>query len=165
MRRRDREMPAEFALMVLDKCAYATLATTNPDGTPYSTPITIVREGACIYFHGALHGKKADNLRARPTICLSCVGETKVVPAYFTTEFESAVVTGIAQEVTEDEEKIHALRLLAERYTPDNMLHFDTAVAESLSRTAIWKITITEISGKRKKYDAKGVEMKFGRME
>jgi nitroimidazol reductase NimA-like FMN-containing flavoprotein (pyridoxamine 5'-phosphate oxidase superfamily) len=74
-------------------------------------------------------------------------------------------VKGLAQEVTEPQEKIHGLRLLASRYTPDNMDHFDAAVADSLSRTAIWKISIAEITGKRKKYDAQGVEMKFGRME
>ena len=165
MRRKDREMPAEFALMVLDKCEYATLATTNADGTPYCTPITIVRDGDGIYFHSAPCGQRAENLRARPHVCLSCVGETNVVPAHFTTEFESAVVKGLAQEVTEPQEKIHGLRLLVSRYAPDHMDHFDAAVAGSLSRTAIWKISIIEITGKRKKYDAQGVEMKFGRME
>ncbi len=165
MRRKDREMPAEFALMVLDHCVFATLATTNADGTPYCTPITIAREEESIYFHSAPQGQRAENLRARPQVCLSCVGETKVVSAHFTTEFESAVVSGIVREVTEPQEKIHGLRLLCLRHTPDNMDHFDEAVAKSLSRTAIWKMTIGEITGKRKKYDALGVEMKFGRME
>lgn len=165
MRRKDREMPAEFALMVLDKCSFATLATTNADGTPYSTPITIVREEGSIYFHSAPQGQRADNLRARPHVCLSCVGETKVVPAHFTTEFESAVVRGIVREVTEPQEKIHGLRLLCLRHTPSNMEHFDEAIDKSLPRTAVWKIDISEVTGKRKKYDAQGEEMKFGRME
>lgn len=165
MRRKDREMSAEFALMVLDKCSYATLSTTNADGTPYCTPITIVREGDILYIHCAHQGQRAENLRARPDICLSCVGETKLVPSHFTTEFESAIIKGVAQEVTKPEEKIHGLRLLVSRYAPENMDHFDKAIEASLSRTAVWKISILEVTGKRKKYDAKGVEMKFGRME
>ena len=45
------------------------------------------------------------------------------------------------------------------------MAEFDDAIAKSLSRTAIWRIDISEISGKRKKYDSHGKEMKFGRSE
>lgn len=36
---------------------------------------------------------------------------------------------------------------------------------KSLCRIAIWKIEISEIIGKCKKYDNDGKEMKFGRME
>ena len=42
---------------------------------------------------------------------------------------------------------------------------FDAAVERSLSRTGVWKIEISSITGKRKKYDKDGVEMKYGRME
>ena len=45
------------------------------------------------------------------------------------------------------------------RYTPSNMGGFERAVSESLFRTAIWRIEITEITGKRKKYDSQGIEM------
>ena len=50
MRRKDREMPREFGLSVLDRCEYATLALIDPDGFPYCVPITIVREGDALYF-------------------------------------------------------------------------------------------------------------------
>ena len=45
------------------------------------------------------------------------------------------------------------------------MSQFDGAINASLDRTAIFKISIDEITGKRKKYDKNGEEMKFGRME
>ncbi len=61
--------------------------------------------------------------------------------------------------------KIHALRLICQRHTPANMAEFDEAIRRSLPRTAIWRIEIREITGKRKKFDAQGQEMKFGRME
>ncbi|MDR2446586.1 MAG: hypothetical protein LBD58_04770 [Treponema sp.] len=38
MRRKDREMDGDFAKQVIDKAAFATLATTNEDGTPYCAP-------------------------------------------------------------------------------------------------------------------------------
>ena len=104
-------------------------------------------------------------MRKHPKVCVACVGDTRLVPEQFTTEYESAVIRGIAYEVSDETEKRKALRLICERYAPSNMGGFEKAVSESLSRTAIWKIEITEITGKRKKYDSQGKEMKYGRME
>lgn len=165
MRRKDREMPESFALEVIDKCDFGTLAMADAEGQPYCLPLSIVRDDRVIYFHSAMQGEKIEYLRQNPKICLACVGDTHVPPKKFTTEYESAVVFGTASEVTDPDEKIHALRLLCLRYTPDNMDAFDKAIEMSLKRTAIWKLTMDKVTGKRKKYDKDGVEMKFGRME
>ncbi|MEE0772023.1 MAG: pyridoxamine 5'-phosphate oxidase family protein [Anaerovoracaceae bacterium] len=165
MRRVDREMDRDFALMVVDKCEYATIAMTDTDGLPYCLPITIARDNDTIYFHTAKEGKKTDALKNSPAVCMSCVGDTLRATDKFTTEFESAVIRGSACEVTDDDEKIHALRLICQRHTPANMKQFDAAIEKSLARTGVWKIDIAEITGKRKKYDSSGKEMKFGRME
>lgn len=165
MRRIDREMPIEFGREVIDKCEWAVLAMTGADNTPYAVAISICRKADTIYFHSAKEGKKIDILRQNPRVCLSCVGDTFRTPDKFTTEYESAYVEGIAQEVESEEEKILALKLLCERHTPTNMHEFDMAIAKSLARTAVWKIDITHLTAKRKKYDREGIEMKFGRME
>lgn len=165
MRRIDREMDRDFALMVVDKCEYATLAMIDTDGTPYCLPISIARDEDIIYFHSAKDGRKIDALRNDPNVCMSCVGDTLRAKDKFTTEFESAILRGKASEVTEDEEKIHGLKLICERHTPTNMHEFDTAIEKSLFRTGVWKIEIADITGKRKKYDKEGKEMKFDRME
>lgn len=151
MRRKDRQMPEEFAWEVVDKCEYAFLAMTAEDGSPYGLPVTIVRNGREIYFHSALEGRKVECLRRSPRVCLSCVGDTRVPPGKFTTLFESAVIFGTAAEVTGEDEKIRALRLLCQRHTPDNMENFPRAAAGSLARTGVWKITAEEITGKAKR--------------
>ena len=165
MRRKDREMDRTFALMVLDKCEYAVLATVNPDTSPYCVPVTIARDGDTLYFHCAPEGQKTRNLRGRPAVCLTAVGDTRIPPDAFTTEYESAVVFGTAREITADRKKIEALRLLCQRHVPTNMAAFDEAVARSLSRTAVWSIRMDTVTGKRKKYGRDGKELKFGRME
>ncbi|MDD6816239.1 MAG: pyridoxamine 5'-phosphate oxidase family protein [Firmicutes bacterium] len=165
MRRIDREMPAEFAYDVTDRCEYAMLSLTDPEGLPYGLPITIVREENTIYFHCARDGFKIQCLRANPHVCLACVCDTHIIEEKFTTEFASAILRGTASEVTDDAEKIHALQLLCQRHTPAGMDGFEDAVARSLHRTAVWKIEISDITGKRKKYDSSGEEMKFGREE
>lgn len=165
MRRKDREMPAEFAYMVADKCEYAVMALNDAGGEPYCVPVTIVREESRIYFHSAMEGHKTDCLKRDNRVCISCVGDTQRMKDKFTTEFESAIIKGKASEVLDEEEKIHALKILCERHTPENMADFENAIKRSLQRTAVWRVDIEEITGKRKKYDAEGKEMKFGRME
>lgn len=151
MRRTDREKSREFALAVADKCSYATLATVNDDGTPYCIPLSMAREGEWLYFHSALEGHKIDNIKKRSRVCVSCVGDIKVIPGDFGLEYESAVIFGTASEVTGKEDKLNALALISRRYTPDDMPAFGEEVRRSFDRTGVWKIHIDEISGKGRK--------------
>lgn len=151
MRRKDRERDEAFALEIADKCEYAVMAVSLGDGTPYCVPLSIARDGEDIYFHCAYEGQKTDALKANPHVCISCVGETRRLSDEFSTEYESAVIFGTAQQVESEEEKIHALRLICERHTPLHMDAFDSAIESSLKRTAIWKIHIENITGKAKK--------------
>jgi len=148
MKRKDREQSKDFALAVADKSAFSVMATVNPDETPYCVPISPAREGEWLYFHCAHEGHKVDNLRQRSKVCVSCVGVQEALPGKFALKYESAVIFGSASEVTDREEKIHALDLISKRYTPDNMAAFDKAIERQLDVTAVWKIHIDEISGK-----------------
>ncbi len=165
MRRKDREMPEDFAWIVADKCEWAVMSMIGKDNLPYCIPISIVRIDDVIYFHSAMEGEKISCLKQNNNVCLSCVGDTYRLPNDFTTEYESAIIKGQAYEVTEDIEKIAALKALCIRHTPTNMVNFDSAIERSLFRTAVWGIKVKSITGKRKKYDNMGKEMKFGRME
>jgi len=164
-------MPAEWALEVLDKAPYITVSMTEIDGTPYAVPLSLARtDEKTFYFHCAKEGKKLEILRQNPRVCLSAV--TKCKPTVgpkdgsFTLEFKSAIAFGNAEEVTDDTEKIAALRAICERFLPEHMDAFDASIARSLGRTAVVKITLSEPpTGKRKQYDAQGEEMKYGRME
>ncbi len=150
MRRKDRERDEQFALGVADKCEYAVMSMVLGDGTPYCIPLSVARDGGCFYFHCAPEGQKTDALRKNPRVCLSCVGDTQRMKDSFTTAYESAVIFGRAEEVTDETEKIHALRLICERHTPENMENFDEAIGRSLKRTAVWRISAEKITGKAK---------------
>ena len=150
MRRKDRQLSREHALAIADKCAYMVLATVNPDGSPYCIPLSMARDGEWLYFHSASEGHKIDNLKSREKVCISCVGDVKELAGVFSIGYESAIISGSAGEITGREEKIHALTLISQRYTPKNMAAFDEAIDKDLARTGIWKIHIDEISGKGK---------------
>ena len=160
MRRKDREMGRETALAVLDKCEWAVLAMVDGAGLPYCLPITIVRDGETLYFHGALSGEKAQCLRARPRVCLTAVGDTRIVQEKFTTEYESAVVRGRVEEITGPAAKLEALRLLCLHHCPDGMGGFEAEAGASLRRTGVWALHMENITAKRKKYGPDGKEEK-----
>ena len=72
----------------------------------------------------------------------------------------------MAERITDRDEKIEALKAICLRFLPKHMDAFDDAIARSLERTAVVKITLTKPpTGKRKQYDKEGEEMKYGRME
>ena len=148
MRRKDREQSREFALEVIDRCEYGVAAFQGEE--PYCLPLSLVRVGEELYFHCALEGKKLDRLRADSRVCVSFVGANQAAKDAFTTYYQCALVMGTASEVTQDEEKIAALRALCEKLTPENMADFDAAIAQSLPRTSIWKIHMDQVTGKGK---------------
>lgn len=176
MRRKDREMNKEFAYSIIDKAQFGSLATTNEDGSPYCIPISFARNGDKIYIHSAQKGTKIENIIKNPNVCMSFVGDINIpfpdeassaerkASEVFTTEFESAIIFGTANIILDNEEKILGLRLLCEKYTPNNMNFFDDAIKDALRITKVIRIDIADISGKRKKYDKDGIEMKWGRI-
>ncbi|WP_312906314.1 pyridoxamine 5'-phosphate oxidase family protein [Tissierella praeacuta] len=187
MRRKDREMNKEFGLEVIDKSRYGIVSMIDEDNEPYGIPLSIVRDEETLYFHSAMDGRKVKALEKNPNVSVAFIGEVKVPENYtkeeldeivkdeskavllissvFTTQYESAVVKGKVKLVEDEEEKIKAMRLICEKYTPTKMSYFNMAIKAGLKRTNVYKIEIEEIKAKRKKYDRHGEEMKWGRME
>lgn len=155
MRRKDRERDLEFGLRVIDECEYATVAIQGEE--PYCLPLSLVRVGEDLYFHCALAGKKLDLLRKNSTVWVSFVGENTAAKDDFTTYFRSAMVRGTAAEVTDEAEKIAALRALCQKLTPAHMPAFDSEVARSFTVTGIWKIHMHEVTAKEKRRSARPV--------
>ena len=155
MRRHDREQSLEFSLALIDRCTHGVMAISTGEDTPYCLPLSFVRVDNSLYFHGAKEGRKADLLQQNPRVCITFVGEDSPdleAPSNFTTYFQSAIVTGTAVEVTQEEEKIEALRALCQKVLPQYMTGdlFDQAIAQSLPPTAVWRIDMDHITGKAK---------------
>ena len=152
MRRKDRETSREEALIILDKASWGILSIVDNNAEPYCVPLSFVRDSDWLYFHCAMEGQKVDILRASPKVCVAFVGNVEFPEEHFTAVYESAIVSGTAEEVTAEEEKLHGLKILSERFTPKNMHAFENEAAQMLSRTAVWKIHIKEITGKRRNH-------------
>lgn len=153
MRRNDRAQDRAFSLSLIDRCTHGVMAISTGEPTPYCLPLSFVRVGNDLFFHCAQEGRKLDLLHRCPRVCVTFVGEDRpafVAPAMYTTYFQSAIVTGTANEVTDAAEKTAALRALCQKATPEYMAAFEAAIDKSLAVTSVWKIHMEEISGKAK---------------
>ena len=147
MRRKDRQLSEEAAWEALDQSPYVTVSMIAEDGTPYAVPVNIVREESRVYFHGATEGRKVNCLQAGGRVCLSCVVDSHVEAEQSTTRYTSAIAFGTAEPVEDPVEKGNGLRMLCEKYAvPAEAMKQE--LAEYLSRTAVWKITVDRITGK-----------------
>lgn len=148
MRRKDREMDADFAWSVFDKATFATISMVDGDGLPYSVPVIPAREGDVVYVHCFKEGRKFDILKEHPHVCMNAVSIAAQMPRTNDLLFASAVLYGKAEILEDDEEKTHAMRLICQKHAPDNTATFDRRISFSIPHLGILKIRISEITGK-----------------
>lgn len=151
MRRKDRKTDEAAAYAVAEKCGWFVLSVTLANGEPYCVPLSMVRMGNALYFHCAKSGLKTEALRRDARVCVCCVGEVSPVEGELALLYESAIIRGRAEEVTDKAEMTAALRALGERYTPASMPAFPAELKRDLAHAAVWKIEIESISGKSRK--------------
>lgn len=146
MRRSSREVSKEAAMEFLAKGEYGILATVCEDGQPYAVPVNYAVEGDTIYIHGTNEiSQRNENMQKNPKVCFTVVGTTELLPAEFSTKYESAVVTGTAR-LSEEPEK--GLLLISEKYSPGLEEAAAKHIKAALSKVAVYEISIAAITGK-----------------
>lgn len=158
LRRKDRKMPDDEALKLLKEAPYVFLSTTTPEGDPYCVPINIVMtDDETAYIHGMPVGRKIDNLKANPNVCISYATSKGTIASNKTKEgfilaFRSVVAFGTAAPVSEEDEKEMVLTKLCEQHLRkdlDAYNHIAESVKKSSKITTIYKIHISSICGKQ----------------
>jgi nitroimidazol reductase NimA-like FMN-containing flavoprotein (pyridoxamine 5'-phosphate oxidase superfamily) len=147
MRRSDKALPNDDIVRILQEGEYGVLSTVDEAGQPYGVPLNYSLKDNCLYFHCALEGHKLDNLFANEKTSFCVVGRTRVIPAEFTSEFESVIVTGTAAVVL-GEEKYEALVSLIEKYSADFVEEGRKYIEKLDSQTKVVRIKIESMTGK-----------------
>lgn len=149
MRRADRLVSEEKAGEIMENAEYAVLMTADREGQPYGVAVSHVADGDKIYFHCAADaGRKLENIRQNPKVCVSCVQNTFVDEEKYTHRYESAVAEGTAVIVEDEEEKLHALRLIAKKYAPDSFKDADAYILPRMKETGVVRVDMETLSGK-----------------
>ncbi len=148
LRRKDKQISIEEAMGLLNKGEYGILSTVGADCQPYGVPLNYVYKNNTIYFHCALIGHKLDNLESNSKVSFCVVGETKILPSEFSTEFISTVAFGIASEV-HGEERYNGFLWILEKYSPEYIEEGKKYIEKMDKVTKLIKIEVQHISAKK----------------
>jgi len=151
IRRKDRTLDNEKAMALLEISEYGFLAICGINGYGYGIPVNYALDGNSIYFHCATEGFKLDSIRKNNRVSFCVTGRTQVLPAQFSTAYESALVFGRISDHLSEEERHKALNLLVAKYSPDFVDVSKEYISRSFERTHILKLDIEHLSGKTKK--------------
>ncbi len=137
---------------ILDEALICHVAWVTPEGEPRVIPTIHVRVGDTLYIHGS---QASRTLRAAHTDIPLCIDATIVdgiVLARSTPKhslnYRSAVVYGVAREVTDPAEMDLAQRALVEHVVPGRTADARMPSDKELKETAILAIALDEFSAK-----------------
>lgn len=150
MRRQAQALSREETLGILSCAGCGTLALSGDNGYPYAVPLSFAFDGdKTVYFHSALTGHKIDSVKRSSKASLCVIDRDEIVPEEFTTHYRSVIAFGKVRIVAEAEEKLRAIKLLAEKYSPDEPEERTSAEIEGAwDRFCIVAMELEHITGK-----------------
>jgi len=148
IRLKDRAINDEKALEIMTKGSYGVLSTIGEDGYPYGVPLNYTYFDNCICFHCANDGHKLENIVNSSKVSFCVVTKSEVLSNKFDTEYESAIVFGKANIITDDLEKKNILLSLINKYSAEYLKAGSNYIKKYWSETKVIKINIKYLSGK-----------------
>ncbi len=128
----------EKVLRLLDQHRIMTIATLRPDGWPQATTVGYANEGLRLYFLCGIDSQKAANLAKDDRVSVTIDHDIPQVM-----EITGLSMAARAQPVTDPGEGERAMRLLIEKYPPQNGLPLPLP---NFAEVRIFRLTPTVIS-------------------
>lgn len=122
------------------------------DGAPRVLPTLHARIDDCVYIHGAASNRMLGTAAEGVEICLTATLIDGLVMArsafHHSVNYRSAVIFGVATEVTDTPRKLAAMRALVEHIAPGRWEGSRQPNPKELAATSILELPITEASAK-----------------
>lgn len=145
-------MSKEAIEVFLSKTQVGRISTINEDGYPYTVAVHFIFMKDNVYFHGLPKGQKLDNIRRCSKVCFEADEMTGlmldrlVIPCKADTAYESVVIMGTAEVLTDPQEKEIVFSELIKKYAPQ---YLDMEIPENMiSGTAVVRIASKNVTGK-----------------
>jgi len=140
------------ARKLLKNAEYGIFSLQAEDGGAYGIPVSYVWDGAeAVYIHCAKEGRKINFLKLCNKVSLCAVGKTNVLSSKFTTEYESIILEGKAYTGLSKKERMKALELILDKFSPNDKEVGMKYAARFFDETEIIKMEIGLWSGKAKR--------------
>ncbi len=154
MRRKDRQVnEAKEMEKILSQCQVCHLALSDLNGQPYALAFNFgYKPGSTptLYFHCARQGKKLDLIRANPKAAFIIDRELGLITGPMACDwgmnYESIMGTGCLTIVTDPQGRKRGLDTIMAHYGNSSPAYSP----QSLKDTLVLKLTVKEMTGKRK---------------
>lgn len=151
VRRQDRLLDETTAETLLKTGEYGVLSMQSEENGAYGVPLNFVWDGdQSIYLHCAPEGRKLLCITHCNNVSFCVVGQTNVISNKFTTGYESVILECKAKMNLKSNEKMKALELFLDKYSPADKETGMKYAEKSFKRTEIIRLDIHEWSGKTK---------------
>lgn len=151
-RMRTHQLTVEQIETLMQSEQVGTLSTLNEDGTPYAVPVHFVYLNNHIYIHGLPKGQKISNIANKSSVCFNVYHMDGLLldqngkPCETNTKYQSVIINGKADLITDAVEKKKILNKIIDKYTPQLV---NMSIPENMiNATAVIVINITELTGK-----------------
>ena len=150
IRRQDRLLDQPEATELLRRGEYGILCMQRPEGGGYGVPLNYVWDEATRSTSTAPPKDASCTAPGVDRVTFCIVGKTQVLPARFTTFYESILLDCRARTGLTAEERRRALDHLIGKYSPEYKTIGRQYVEKSFHRTEIIRLDILSWSGKCK---------------
>lgn len=122
------------------------------DDYPVVIPIIYGRKEDCLYFHGASVSRLLVSMEGGIPVSLNVTRTDGIVLArsafHHSANYRSVTVFGAAELVTDDEERLAALKIISDQVLPGRWEEVRQPNRKELKATKVLKLKITEASAK-----------------
>jgi len=122
------------------------------DGQPYVIPTIHARIGDRLYLHGSAASRMLRSLREGIPLCVTVTLLDGLVLArsafHHSMNYRSVTILGTAHEVTEQAERLDALKAIVEHVVPNRWEDVRWPTEQELKATLVLRLPIAEVSAK-----------------
>ena len=155
MRRYNKEIKDKDIIEWILKKALICRIALSEDNKPYIVPMNFGFKDNFLFLHSATEGLKIDILNKNNNICFEVDIEIEIVKSNnacnWGMKYYSIIGFGKASFINDIQEKRRALDIIVEKYCGNNSKLVEYS-KNSLNKTAIIKVKISEITGKKSGY-------------
>jgi uncharacterized protein len=120
LRHRGEALSIQRIEEILSKSEWGSLGTVSSNGEPYVVPISYAwdESDGSIIIHTYRKGQKIANIERDDRICFSIVGSTHLITDKFAAAYESVVIFGRIQEITDPDESLTSAIVFCRKFAP-----------------------------------------------
>lgn len=141
----------ETIYSILDE-AFVCHVGFSVDNQTFVIPTNYARNGDDLLIHGSSASRMMRNLAEGIDVCVTVTLIDGLVLArsafHHSTNYRSVLIFGIAELITDENEKFEALRLFTEHIVPNRWNEIREPNAKELKATTVLRLPITEASAK-----------------